>query len=96
MKKTYLSILLAGCLATPILAGCANNENASSNVSASETADTQAVDPDGTHTVVDHAVILLRFQTPLIKLLLIRFQSSQHIQHILREMHQRLLDTVVI
>lgn len=55
MKKTYLSILLAGCLATPILAGCANNENASSNVSASETADTQEVDPNGTHTVVDHA-----------------------------------------
>lgn len=55
MKKTYLSILLAGCLATPILAGCAHNENASSNVSASETADKQAVDPDGTHTVVDHA-----------------------------------------
>ena len=55
MKKTYLSILLAGCLATPILAGCANNENASSNVSASETSDTQEVDPNGTHTVVDHA-----------------------------------------
>ena len=56
MKK-YLSVLLVACMTTFLFAGCksTNSENAASDTSVTETTETQAPDPDGTHTVVDHA-----------------------------------------
>ena len=56
MKK-YLSILLVACMTTFLFAGCksTNSENATSDTSVTEATEAQALDPDGTHTVVDHA-----------------------------------------
>lgn len=56
MKK-YLSVLLVACMTTFLFAGCksTNSENTASDTSVTETTEAQAVDPDGTHTVVDHA-----------------------------------------
>ncbi len=56
MKK-YLSVLLVACMTTFLFTGCksTNSENAASDTSVTETTETQAPDPDGTHTVVDHA-----------------------------------------
>ena len=56
MKK-YLSVLLVACMTTFLFAGCksTNSENAASDTSVTETTEAQAPDPDGTHTVVDHA-----------------------------------------
>lgn len=56
MKK-YLSVLLVACMTTLLFAGCksTNSENAASDTSVTEATEAQALDPDGTHTVVDHA-----------------------------------------
>ena len=56
MKK-YLSVLLVACMTTFLFTGCksTNSENAASDTSVTETTEAQAPDPDGTHTVVDHA-----------------------------------------
>lgn len=56
MKK-YLSVLLVACMTTFLFAGCksTNSENTASDTSVTETTEAQAPDPDGTHTVVDHA-----------------------------------------
>lgn len=56
MKK-YLSVLLVACMTTFLFAGCksTNSENTAPDTSVSETTEAQALDPDGTHTVVDHA-----------------------------------------
>ena len=56
MKK-YLSVLLVACMTTFLFAGCksTNSENVASDTSVTETTEAQAPDPDGTHTVVDHA-----------------------------------------
>lgn len=56
MKK-YLSVLLVACMTTLLFAGCksTNSENAASDTSVTEATEAQALDPDGTHTVIDHA-----------------------------------------